>query len=1530
MNLQVKNRIRKAVTYVITGFTFLVISAFLILQIPAVQEALVKRYLGNFSTITGFTTSIESFQLLWFDRLELRNLKVTDPEGHEMIGAKTLVVNFKLSQLFQQQDINVDGIFVEGANVYLTKIAESDTSKDLNINVFVNRINETYGSAESTGRTPRFNIGEAVLNDSHFSYVNQDADSVKTGFNYNHFTVDIDEGQLQNFLILGDTTQFHVNTLLAQDHVTKFPIRQLSTFFRLSQQSMEFIDLHVEAGKSVISDTIVFRYNGLRELNDFVTKVNIHANLKNTLILPEDLALFAPDAAKLTKPIYLSGIFNGRVDNFKLTNMEMGIGRTVLKGSVDMEGLPDINETFIILGLKNSKLDFQDFSFLFRDEVLERLTPMGRVNLEGEFLGYPTDFVAKGEFSGNLGRISSDINFKVNEKDFDRSEYSGKLALYGFDLGLYLRDTTNFQKVNLSGNVKGSGLTFQTADFQLNGKINSIGLRKYDYKNIVTNARFASQLFNGYIKVDDPNLQFSAKGAVDLRDGHESIKMQARLDTAFLRNLNLTSQDIFVHSHANIDVRGLHIDSLIGAADLEDFRFHYNDRSLELKEIHLSASRSEGSRILSMKTSLLDADVDGNYLLSDISNDFKRLVHELLLNIKNDKNEISEYYSNRLTSPKPYQANFKIRLQNIDPIVSLFHANASISHETLIEGKFTSGYTSMLQVFSDVDTIRINDAYLIDTDIELNASKIADSTSVLAMASVNSKGQYFNQNFETRDVVAEAIWNRNHIDFGFDADQKGPSNYLRLKGQVDFFKDSTQIRVLPSMLKVLETVWQVDQKNMITIQQEDIKVSQLTLHNNKQYISANGMISHDPEKSISLKVNDFDLSILNSVTGRELTGRLNALFDVTGVYENPYIENDITLDSLTVDKFLIGNIVGKNRWDTLQNRFQMNFEIDRQSTKIISVGGYYQPSLSESPLNLQAKLTNANLRILQPFLEDVFSSIDGTVTGDFVINGTITHPLIDGHGIVEGGLVKMNYLNTTYRFKGKAGLSPTSIYFNDIQLTDEANNHARLDGQILHNNFYGMRINIDASFENFQVLKTTPKDNSLFSGTGYATGDLNIFGPVSNLKISANARTDKNTRIKIPIGDYTEVERKEFIQFVNFNDSTFQQTLVDKIKDKIDLTGITFDLNLDVTPDAFCEIILDQKAGDIIRGTGIGDLQLQYDTKGDFNMFGTFEFIDGWYNFTLYDIVNKQFQIKRGSRISWYGDAYQGILDISAFYNQVTSFAPTILDQDLMKNPPTQLRRKYQARVLLKLDGPMLKPNINFDIVAPDLPQNIVTDDGRAIRLAFEFQAFKNRIDEQELKRQVFSLIMLKRFSPPESFNTSGSIANSVSELLSNQLSNWISQVDENLQVDVDLSTFDAAAFNTFQLRVSYLFLNGRLRITRDGTTFYGQNNNNSGTATVQQQNSLATIAGDWTVEYMLTGDGKLRIKMYNRSNSNPLLNATTTQSAVTAGASLLYTRTFNRLRDLWQTARSKRKDEPDADTDTNDEAIKEEEHGSR
>ncbi len=1501
MKLQViKNQVlywlKSIVLYGLYLFVLLLLSSFFILQLPAVLTRLVKVLLNSLSEQTGFSTSIGKVEFYWFDQLLIERLAIVDPEGNPMINANRLLINFSFNGLLGSNDTFIDAVIADSAGVFLASIPETDSTQNLNINVFSKRLRKSEKkSAKNNGSIL---LGEAILKNSSFTYTT-DRDSIQTGFDYNHFTVTVHEAELQEFLILDDTVQFNVASLEATERKKGFSIHQLQTFFRISDSAMEFLGLKLKAGESFISDTVTFSFSEQGDLDDFVNKVSIRGHLANTVVNPKDLALFFSEARALPNPVIISGNLTGTIADFRFTDMIVETSNTRLTGTLQMEGLPNITETFVVLTLNQSKVDFSDLHFLLNEPVVNRLKPLGRMTLSGQFLGYPTDFVATGDFVSALGHIRSDINFKLNETDIERSTYRGRLALTDFHLGKYVRDTLNFQRVSMDGEINGTGLALNSADLTLKGIIPVIGIKGYTYTGIETNARFASQLFKGTVKINDPNLQLVINGSVDLRKGINQLNFTGAIDTLNLDKINLARQPLFIKTKMNIAMQGLELDSLNGTASLTDITLVNQGKALHLGKVMLEAFRNREQRQLKLKTSLADADISGDFYFSNLFSDVQRLMKEFILNIENNAEATQAYYVTRSYKPKPYHADFAIHLKNIGPVMDLLNIPLALSVNTGIEGKITNGATTNIQAFTRFDTLRYGTSSFFDNQIELNASKITDSTRTLAMVFLQSASQRVTPDIQTENLTLEAIWDSQRIDLEFNVEQE-EGNSVNLHTNVEF-RDSTYIRFQPSAIKLLDQAWAFDPLNEIAIKGKEWSFRQVTLMNLQQAIGISGKLSADSARSLSLFVKNFDLQSLNPLINRNLFGTTNASVILTNYYGQANIQNSLSIRQLSIDGFLIGDVTGNNLWDTNARQFNLDFFIDRLGSRIVNCTGYYKPTEPVSPLNVTARFTQANLKIFEPFLEDIFSQFQGTLTGSYTLTGKLSNPELNGIGKVENGGLLINYLNTAYQFNGYLGITPNSINLQNITLTDAFRNQGMLQGSITHTNFDNMEVNLAAKFTDFQVLNTTAQDNNLFYGQAYASGDVSITGPVNNLKITANATTRKNTKLFIPISGTTTTEKRDFITFVNFSDSTYLADLQTQTASRINLTGVTIDFNIDVTPDAYCEIIFDLKAGDIIRGRGTGKLKLQLDTKGEFNMFGPLEFAEGWYNFTLYDIINKEFQIKPGSRITWYGDPYQATLNIDASYNQLASLAPILSDPSLSE--VTQIKRKYPVQVLLKLEGPMLSPQINFDIEATDLPKSIPVEGRPPVALDLEFYSFKNKIDEQELKKQVFSLIILRRFSPLESgISMSGSVANSVSELLSNQLSYWMSQVDENLEIDVDLGTMDQETFNTFQLRLSYTFLNGRLRITGDGTF-----NNQPGTNTTgNQPGTTAPIAGDWTVDYLLTPDGTLKVKMYSRTNVNQLVTNAANQTTLTTGVSLMYTRSFNELKDLLRANRNR------------------------
>jgi hypothetical protein len=1514
MKLQViKNRVfnwlKKILLYGIYFLLLFAVLSFTLLQIPSVQENLVNRVTSSFSKVSGFEITYESIYLVWYDRLEIEGLVIKDPAQNRMIEAGKLQVNFSLATLFENKDVNIDGVMLEAGKVNLVKIPTSDSTRDLNINLFISEINKQLASGSGQGGTAKVNIGEIVIHQTEFRLNDPLKDSLKNAFDYNHILLQIDEAEANNFNVIGDTIQFNMNSLIAEEKNCHLPIHNLTTFFRLSQNSMEFLGLNARLGESKISDTLIFKYKSLTDLNDFNNRVNMKMMLRNTVLHPLDLVLFTSGSKPLPEILYLNGTITGKVSRFSYQDMDVVLGNTKIKGKLQLDGLPSLNETFINLDIKNGDIDIQDLAFLFPENIYNRLAALGRFGLTGKFTGFINDFVANGDFRGKFGQIQSDINLKIDQSYIDQSTFSGNLNLNNFDLGILLRDTALFQLVTLSGKIKGKGLTQETTDFNLNGTIYSIGILNYDYTNITTDARFAKELFSGSLNIDDPNLKLNANGSINIRKGQELINVKAKLDTLLTQNIGFTKDHLFLSSLIDVDTKGLKLDSLFGKVILSDAYIEYKDRSLAIDTISINSFLKDNTHHLQLRSTHANADLSGNFFYSTLFNDLQRLTHELQLNVRNNKEELTSYYANKVKNSQEYQAEFSINLKDINPVFSLAKLGMSFSGETHIDGSFHNGFTSRLQAFTQIDTITFQGKKIINTEIEFSGSKIRDSTRVLAVLSVSSQRQEISKTFITKDLFSEAVWDEDHIDLNVDFDQEGTTNFVRLQSEIDFLTDSTRIKILQTRIHVLEEEWLISPQNYTLMKGKEWTIRNLKLFNGEESVLLDGLISMDPEKSLNLTLANLNLDILNTISSSSLSGIVNGRAEVKDVYKDFYLQNNLTIKDLVVDKFLVGDVSGTNIWNQEEKQFDINLLIDRLEKRTLTLSGYYNQA-NKKPLYLTAKLEETNIKLIEPFLKGIFSQMNGMLSGLYEITGTFSQPLIQGEGKIERGRIMIDYLKTLYTFQGTLGMTPNQIIFKDFTLYDGLRNQGSLDGYLTHRNYTKFRINLDATFTNFQVLNTTSKDNSLFYGQAYGSGKLNMFGPLANMKISATARTSKNTRIFIPISGAESVEKSEFITFVHFNDSLRNISQKKQKKTSDEPSGIILDLNLDITPDAYTEIIFDIKAGDIVRGYGNGDIKLQIDTKGEFNMFGLYEFEQGFYNFTLYDIINKEFRITKGSRISWFGDPYAGVLNLTASYRQMASLGPILPNQseDVLSSP--QVRRKYPVEVLLKLDGPMLSPIIVFDIDAKDLPDNVTTDEGTLLQLDFYFKAFKAKLDEQELNRQVFSLLILRRFSPPDAFSTSGSISNSVSELLSNQLSYWLTQVDQNLEIDLDLGSLDQEAFNTFQLRLSYSFLNGRLRVTRDGT-FNNQYN----------QSELANMLGDWTIDYVLTPDGKFKVKMYSRSNFNQINNTLGTQTAITTGVSLLHTQNFDQLRDLVRGAHNKRRKEVEQ-TPINEETI--------
>lgn len=1455
-----------------------------LLQITFIQTRISRLLTDYISDNTGFRTAISKVQIRWWDAISLKEVTIYDQKDSLMVNLEEVFIDFSISAIIDKNNPSIDQIKLKKGNVRL--LTHSEETR-INISEFLFRINTLFVSGEKdpNRESVKFSIGNIYLENTSLDIINYSANPVTEGFDFN---------QLNFRNLIADADQFEIgegliavklNYMRGEEANSGLLFQQLRTDFTLAPTYMEFANLYLRSNKTEIKDYLKLSYESIASLSKFNQEVEILSHLDESILDIKDLKFFSSQIPDFEDRIFLSGEIKGTVDNLSSDELLIRFGtKSALFGKFIIDGLPKIDSTFFQMSLLNSVLSSEDLAPYISEEAIKEIDKFQDIRFDTDFNGYLHNFTAKGNFRTSIGTIIGRLNYRLIR---NQPHYKGRLELKNLDLGILMEDRETFQKVSMTGMVEGTGLSLENILLQVDADIKSAGINNYDFKDITTNATFGKDLFKGRLKVDDPNLKAEIYGVLDLREGKDSIRVMTKIDTAFLKEINLVDKESFVSGNIELDTKGITLDNIEGIAKFSDIQLSYEGKNLNIDNFFFQSLFTDHSRLISLNSDLLVAGISGKFKVRELVADVEKLARQYIAILTNTTDDPT-LLSNAGASD-PYQIDINLNFIDINPIINLFVPSTTISKNTIIEGAFYNNAENIIfNLYSGIDSIYFNGNFLFDTNIDFNTSKMSSNNEVLASFYVFSRKQILTSGLTFNNLAMEAIWDDSKIDLSINQDQLSSNSYIRVKSEIELFRDHTSIVMLPSELKILEKTWNFDKDNQIYLANGLVQFENIKLFNEDQFVAINGEITADPEDVVSLDIHELKMDFLNTLSMQEFKGTANGLFAFNDFYGKIGVNGNLNIDDLLINNFVIGNIEASTYLeDDLINLELTNY---REGEKTIEVSGSL--GRRDEELALKAQLNGASLSILEPFLSNYLTKMGGTLSGDFVVEGSLTSPVVLGTGRLKGGTTRINYLNTFYTIDGNIVFGPNEISFRELILKDINGNLNRMRGGIVHDGFTNFILDISSKLENFQVLNTSSKDNELFYGTAFVTGTLDIFGAANNLDLNAKTTTNPNTRIYIPLGSSSIQAQEDFINFINIRDTTRTISFEEGVE-KLAINNVRMNFTLDVTPDAYTEIQIDPRTGENIQGRGRGILTLNIDTQGNFSMLGNYEITEAKYNFSLYNIIKREFIVQPGGRISWFGDPYEGVMDLKAIYQESVSLQNLQTSTSGSQLDDPQMRRRWPVKVIMDLKGKILSPEIAFDFDFSGFPEgNIQT----------YISAFKNRIanDEQEKNRQVFSVIMMRSFSPEGQFSGVSNLATSnLSQLLSSQLNNFIAQVDQNLEVDIDLATLDQSALETFQLRVAYTFLDGRLRVMRDG-----------GFTDLQGNADLNSIAGDWQAEYLLTEDGRYRLRIYNRNNFNTFTSLSLSRNVATYGMSISQNLSFSSFKELFEKIRNRDRDQ--------------------
>jgi hypothetical protein len=457
-------------------------------------------------------------------------------------------------------------------------------------------------------------------------------------------------------------------------------------------------------------------------------------------------------------------------------------------------------------------------------------------------------------------------------------------------------------------------------------------------------------------------------------------------------------------------------------------------------------------------------------------------------------------------------------------------------------------------------------------------------------------------------------------------------------------------------------------------------------------------------------------------------------------------------------------------------------------------------------------------------------------------------------------------LNDSVQFKGD------KIIFPDITISDDYGNTGVFSGSIKHQTFSKMIYDMSIRSNKIMAFNTTPATNEKFYGKLFGSGIVRITGHGVTVLIDGTARTEKGTDMNISLEYEGDAQEYDFLTFV----SRGYQPKSNLPFVPYTNSDLQMKFNIEITPEAKAQLIYNSKIGDVIRSQGSGNMQVSIDNDYNILLFGEYTVEEGDYLFTLQNVINKRFDIQQGGTIEWNGDPYDATLSLNAIYRLKASlselFANTGEGADYSQRIPVSCK--------IALSKSLNNPDIKLDIDLPTAEESIKDEVRQYIS------------SEEDMNKQILSLLVLGKFYTPEylrgNYTASGNnlVGSTASELLSNQFSNWLSQISNDFDVGFNYRPGNQITNDEVELALSTQLFNDRVSIN-------GNIGNNSSQRTNANNNGLV---GDAEVNVKLTNNGKLQLKAYNHANNNLIYET----SPYTQGVGVTYREDFNNFNELW------------------------------
>ncbi len=1089
-------------------------------------------------------------------------------------------------------------------------------------------------------------------------------------------------------------------------------------------------------------------------------------------------------------------------------------------------------------------------------------------NLEGGISSFKTNL--KLSTTQGIATIKAELE---NKRDI---AFKGKMTVENYQLNELLNNP-KLGTLTATVETSGHGKNINVLDADVKATINAFNFNNYAIKNLEIQGEIKNGTGNLASKYKDENLNLDLNSSIVLDSIAPEITLELDVIGADLEALGLFNRNIKTGFKIYADFSGNTTDYNL-AAIIDEGVVVYDDKTYLLGDVNALAYVRKDTTSISVQNKLLDFNLQSN---TDPQTFSKALTRHIFSYFYRDT-KIPD------TLKKPTNLKFKGHIAQAPILNEVFLVNVK-DLDTIdlavdfneIERKLTAKIYAPHINYSgyEVDSL----AFYMNTDKEkfsFNLGFNEINAGPLLIPKSEIKG-----NQENNELALSFLASHNAKEM------------MNIEGEITGNRERLRFHVEPENLTLNKEIWSIPQDNEIIITDEKLTFNNFKINKNTQSIEITDKLTSSTKNHIGLDFNNFKLQEVFNYLNPEQNlakGNLSGEFIIEEPFNDMGFIADLSISKLSVldvdmgKLTLNGKSIGGESYNLNANMKGGDIDFD--------MTGNYIANTNDTKLDLDFDINTFKMSALSGFSQGEIIGGNGYISGDFNIKGSTSNPKYDGRLNFNNADFEIAMFNSNFRLKNESlSFNNEGVQMTNFTILDESKNTFVMSGKIGTETFINPTFDLKIKAEKFQMLNATSEDNNLLYGkaivdaTAIITGDLQI--PIIDVTSTINSET--NITYVMPTATVNIEKRDGVVVFVNRENPDAILTKTEEKKSTV--TGFDIKASVLVKKGATVTVIIDQETGDNFEVTGTGEFKFNMNPNGRMNLVGNYNISDGHYEMNLYNLVNKRFKIAPESKVNWFGDPFDAKLDIKAIYNVETSatslMAPTFSSIDA--SAKGKYRQVLPFLVYLNIDGELMAPKISFNLDMPEDEQGAIGGQvfGRVQQINQQ---------ESELNKQVFSLLVLNRFYPDSgSDGSSGGVASiardNLNDALSDQLNIFSDKIfgETGFEVDFGLDSYTDYQGNTPQDRTQLniaaqkKLFDDRL-IARVGSDVDLQGSSSSNEAT--------PLIGNVSLEYLLTENGRYRLKGFRRNEFENVIDGQT----ISTGVALIFTREFNKFNELW------------------------------